>query len=174
MYIYIYIYIYIFLAPLPRTLQALRLPRRAPHRSRKHRSAPEEKCPWCLSLWGRMGDTPPLRNILSPGPFQAPWRTNTKVTSAKGPFCAYPNRAPPPRRGFDLRSGGSELVRSCSLLFKHVYIYIYIYLHTYIHIHILYVYTYLSLSLSIYIYIYNIYIYIYTHVYWLFFADRQL
>ena len=26
--------------------------------SMRHGSAPKENCPWCLSLWGRLGDTP--------------------------------------------------------------------------------------------------------------------
>ena len=61
--------------------------------SRKHRSAPKEKCTWCLSLWGLLGDTPPIRNRTFLGPKKAPEGTNTKVTSARGPFCAYPTFA---------------------------------------------------------------------------------
>ena len=44
----------------------------------------------CLSLWGPLGDTPPIRNKTLMGPCEAPKGTNTKVTSAKGPFGAYP------------------------------------------------------------------------------------
>ena len=56
----------------------------------KHRNAPKEKCPKCLSLWGPLGDTPPLRNRLFLGPYTAPNWTNTKVTSAKAHFYAHP------------------------------------------------------------------------------------
>ena len=65
--------------------------RRRGHSSMKHRSAPKEKCPQCLSLWGPLGDTPPIRNRIFLGPCTAPNGTNTKVTSAKGQFCAHPN-----------------------------------------------------------------------------------
>ena len=40
--------------------------------SMKHRSVPKEKCPQCSSLWGSLGDTPPLRNRQSLGPCKAP------------------------------------------------------------------------------------------------------
>ena len=56
----------------------------------KHRSAPKEKCPSCLSRWGPLGDTQTIRNKMFIGPCKAPEGTNTKVTSAKGHFCAYP------------------------------------------------------------------------------------
>ena len=56
----------------------------------KHRSAPKEKCPSCLCLWGSLGDTPSIRNKRFAGLCKAPKGTNTKVTSAKGHFCAYP------------------------------------------------------------------------------------
>ena len=60
--------------------------------SMKHRSAPKESAPKCLSPWGRLGDTPPIRNkIHSWAPRKTPKGTNTKVTSAKGHFCAYPS-----------------------------------------------------------------------------------
>ena len=62
--------------------------RRVPS-SRKHRSAPKQKCPWYLSLWGPLGDTPPIRNIPFLGPCKAPEGTTTQVTSAKCIFCAY-------------------------------------------------------------------------------------
>ena len=58
--------------------------------SMKHSSAPKQKCPWRLSLWGPLGHTPPFRNQLFMGPCKAPKGTDTKVTSAKGHFCAYP------------------------------------------------------------------------------------
>ena len=51
-----------------------RRPRRL---SMKHRSAPKEKCPRCLSLRGRLGDTPPIRNKTFTGPCKAPEGTNT-------------------------------------------------------------------------------------------------
>ena len=51
----------------------------------KHRSAPEGKGPWCLSLWGPLGYAPSIgNNKISMGPCEAPKGTNTKVTSAKG------------------------------------------------------------------------------------------
>ena len=56
----------------------------------EHRSVPQEKCPSCLSLWGRLVDTPPIRNQLFMGPCKAPKGTSTKATSAKLHFCAYP------------------------------------------------------------------------------------
>ena len=59
--------------------------------SGQHRSAPKEQCPQCLSMRGPLGDTPPTRNQTVMGPWKAPEGTNTKVTSAKGHFCAYPN-----------------------------------------------------------------------------------
>ena len=34
----------------------------------EHRSAPQEKCPQCLSLWGPLGDTPPISNKTFLGP----------------------------------------------------------------------------------------------------------
>ena len=55
----------------------------------KHRSAPEEKCPWCVSLWGPLGDIPPSGNKPFMGPCEEPKGTNTKVTSAKGHSCDY-------------------------------------------------------------------------------------
>ena len=61
------------------------------HQSMKHRSALQEKCPECLSRWGALGDTPQIRNEMFAGPYKDPKGTRTKVTSAKGPFCAYPN-----------------------------------------------------------------------------------
>ena len=57
--------------------------------STKHISAPREKCPLCVSPWGPLGDTPRVRNETFLGPYRAPEGTNTKVTSAKGYFCAY-------------------------------------------------------------------------------------
>ena len=74
--------------------------------SMKHRNAPKEKCPWCLSLWGRLGDTPPRRNRLFLGPYKALEGTNTKVTSVKGPFCAYPNYTHRRLWAADRRAGG--------------------------------------------------------------------
>ena len=62
----------------------------APVRSARHRSAPEERCSWCLSLWGPLGDTHPVRNIILMGPCNDPSETNTKVTSAKGRLCTCP------------------------------------------------------------------------------------
>ena len=56
----------------------------------KHRSAPKEKRPWRLSLWGPLGETPPIRNHIFLDPPEAPEGTNTRVTSAKGHFYAYP------------------------------------------------------------------------------------
>ena len=41
----------------------------------------------CGDPWG---DTPSIRNRLFLGPYKAPKGTNTKVTSAKGHFCADP------------------------------------------------------------------------------------
>ena len=61
----------------------------------KHKSAPKEKCPKCLSLRGPLGDTPPIRNKTLMGPCKAPEGTNTKVTLAKGHFCAYPMLSQP-------------------------------------------------------------------------------
>ena len=52
---------------------------------------PKEKRSECLSLWGPLGDTPPIRNNMFLGPCEAPEVTNTKVTSAKAPFRAYPS-----------------------------------------------------------------------------------
>ena len=41
---------------------------------------------------GPLGDTPPIkRNVFFLGPCKASKGTNTKVTSAKGHFCAYPS-----------------------------------------------------------------------------------
>ena len=65
-------------------------PRRPSSMSMKRRSAPKEKCPWYFSLLGPLGDTPSIRNTMFVGPCKVPKGTNTKVTSAKGPFCAYP------------------------------------------------------------------------------------
>ena len=62
----------------------------------KHRSAPKEKGPQCLPLWGPLGDTPTLREQPILVPYKAPKGTNTEVTSAKGHFCAYPNNYPSP------------------------------------------------------------------------------
>ena len=62
-----------------------------------HRSAPMEKCPECLSLRGPLGDTPPIRNTTLMGPCKDPKGPNTKVSSAKGHFCAYPRQAYRPR-----------------------------------------------------------------------------
>ena len=43
-----------------------------------------------VCLWGDpLGDTPPTRKKLLLGPYEAPKETDTKVTSAKGPFFAY-------------------------------------------------------------------------------------
>ena len=88
-YIHVYIYIYICIIYIYIIEAVLVLGRGI--RSMRHRSAPKEKCPWCLSLWGPLGDTPPIRNDLFMSPYQAPEGTNTKVTSAKGRFCAYPD-----------------------------------------------------------------------------------
>ena len=38
----------------------------------RHRSAPKEKCPWYVSMWGPLGDTPPIRNQKLMGPCKAP------------------------------------------------------------------------------------------------------
>ena len=65
----------------------------------KHRSAPKEKCPLCLSLWAPLGDTPPIRNKRFMGPCKALKGTDTKVTSAQGHFYAYPIRASAFREG---------------------------------------------------------------------------
>ena len=64
--------------------------------STKHRRAPKEKWPLCLSPWGPLGDTPPVRNKLFLGSCKAPKGTNTKATSAKGHFCDYPTVAAAP------------------------------------------------------------------------------
>ena len=56
----------------------------------KHRSASQEKCHSCVSLWGPLGHTPPSINKTLLGPYQALQGTNTQVTSTKGHFCAYP------------------------------------------------------------------------------------
>ena len=47
--------------------------RRALVLSTKHRSAPKERCPSCLSLWGPLGDAPPIRNnVMIPGILLSP------------------------------------------------------------------------------------------------------
>ena len=51
-----------------RLLCAARHRRSPAQTSMKHRGAPEEKCPQCLSLWGPLGDTPPIRNKTLLGP----------------------------------------------------------------------------------------------------------
>ena len=57
--------------------------------STKHRSAPKEQSPECSSM---------LEASYSRAPIETPMGTNTKVTSAKGRFCASPSfvRAMPP------------------------------------------------------------------------------
>ena len=99
-----------------------------------------------LSLWGPLGDTPSIRNKIFLGPYKAPKGTNTKATSAKGHFCAYP-------------TWSGACIYMC-VLCMYIYIYIYIiYIYIYICTHI---YTHLSLSLSLSISL-SLYIYIYIY-----------
>ena len=59
------------------------------HACRRGAEVPQkERCPSCLSLWVPLGDTSPIRNKTLMCSYKDPKGTNTKVTSAKGHFCA--------------------------------------------------------------------------------------
>ena len=116
-YIYIYIYICVYRCPLVQVpAQPAPTSDRSQIGSRKHRSAPRERCPQCLSLWGPWG-TPlhleigcswaPVKPQM--GPCKAPKGTNTKVTSAKGHFCTC-------KRGVEQESGSQPIPQKVSFL----------------------------------------------------------
>ena len=70
--------------------------------STKHRSAPKEKWPWCLSLGGPLGDTPSIRSDIFLGPYKDPWGTNAKVASAptRAMLTGWGRQAGPRRRRY--------------------------------------------------------------------------
>ena len=111
--------------------------------SMKHKGVPKEKCPSCLPLWGPLGNSPPIRNKTFLGPCKAPG-ANTKVTSARGHFCAYPMPCSPCMPGTAARSSSGTLTDACGI---YIYIYICVYIYIYTHVSCIY-----------------IYIYIYTHI----------
>ena len=55
-----------------------------------------------------LGGHPPIRNKVFMGPCKASKGTNTKVTSAKGHFCAYPIIIHWSDKGFDTFGGNVE------------------------------------------------------------------
>ena len=76
------------------------------------RECPSGEVPLVFVPVGTPGGHPPMRNKRFLGPYKAPKGTDTKVTSAKGRFCAYPIHNLASRRGGDRSSAGRSRSRT--------------------------------------------------------------